>query len=60
VVPLVVLTPSAQRPVPPVEVALPPGTTLALVVSIAVVPVLTAFLSGRRSAAVQQRPLEEL
>jgi predicted lysophospholipase L1 biosynthesis ABC-type transport system permease subunit len=60
VVPLVVLTPSAQRPVPPVVVTLPPGPTLALVAAIAAVPVLTAFLSGRRSAAARPRPLEEL
>ncbi|MEY9873072.1 hypothetical protein ABH931_002553 [Streptacidiphilus sp. MAP12-33] len=60
VVPLVVLTPTAQRPVPPVQVSLPFGQTAALVAAITVVPVLTAFLSGRRSAATRTRPLEEL
>ncbi|MEY9968910.1 hypothetical protein ABIA33_006997 [Streptacidiphilus sp. MAP12-16] len=60
VVPLVVLTPTAQQPVPPVLVALPLDRTLALIAAITVVPVLTAFLSGRRSAAARPRPLEEL
>ncbi|RAG85249.1 ABC transporter permease [Streptacidiphilus pinicola] len=60
VVPLVVLTPTAQQPVPPVQVTLPLGRTFALVGAIVVVPVLTAFLSGRRSTTARPRPLEEL
>ena len=59
VVPLVVLTPTAQHPVPPVQVALPPGRTLALIAAIVVAPVVTAFLSGRRSTSARPRPLEE-
>lgn len=60
VVPLVVLTPTAQQPVPPVQVVLPPGRTLALLAATVLVPVLTAFLSGRRSATAHPRRLEEL
>ncbi|WP_052434039.1 FtsX-like permease family protein [Streptacidiphilus melanogenes] len=60
VVPLVVLTPTAQQPVPPVRVVLPLDRTVALIAAIVVVPVLTAFLSGRRSATARPRPLEEL
>jgi hypothetical protein len=60
VVPLTVLTPTAQQPVPPVRVALPLGPTVALIGAMVVVPVLTAYLSGRRSAAARPRLLEEL
>ncbi|MFD5511826.1 FtsX-like permease family protein [Streptomyces sp. NPDC127051] len=65
VVPLVVLTPAARRPVPQVIVDLPNGTTLLLTVAIAAVPLLSAVLGGRRdrnvsNAAARLRHVEEL
>ncbi|GHE37532.1 ABC transporter permease [Streptomyces vinaceus] len=65
VVPLVVLTPAARRPVPQVIVDLPNGTTLLLTVAIAAVPLLSAVLGGRRdrnvsNAAARLRYVEEL
>ncbi|WP_327130879.1 ABC transporter permease [Streptomyces sp. NBC_01343] len=65
VVPLVVLTPAARRPVPEVIVDLPNGTTLLLTVAIAAVPLLSAVLGGRRdrnvsNAAARLRYVEEL
>ncbi|MFI6144016.1 FtsX-like permease family protein [Streptomyces sp. NPDC051109] len=65
VVPLVVLTPAARRPVPQVIVDLPNGTTLLLTLAIAAVPLLSAVLGGRRdrnvsNAAARLRHVEEL
>ncbi|MGW8779710.1 FtsX-like permease family protein [Streptomyces sp. NPDC055796] len=65
VVPLVVLTPAARRPVPQVVVDLPNATTLLLTVAIAAVPLLSAVLGGRRdrnvsNAAARLRYVEEL
>ncbi|MDH6577382.1 FtsX-like permease family protein [Kitasatospora sp. MAP5-34] len=62
VVPLVVLTPAAQRPVPPVLVGLPLGQAVALAAATAAVPLLSAFISGRRSrnVAARLRHVEEI
>ncbi len=62
VVPLVVLTPAAGRPVPEVLVHLPLGRTLALAAATAAVPLLSAFLSGRRYriVAARLRHVEEM
>ncbi|MFD7257657.1 FtsX-like permease family protein [Streptomyces sp. NPDC059874] len=55
VVPLMVLTPAARRPVPRVLVDLPGGETLLLAVAIAAVPLLSAVLGGRRDRGVADR-----
>ncbi|MFE2145011.1 FtsX-like permease family protein [Streptomyces sp. NPDC059456] len=65
VVPLVVLTPAARRPVPQVLVDLPGGTTLLLTAAVAAVPLLSAVLGGRRdrnvsNAAARLRHVEEM
>ncbi|MFB6810772.1 FtsX-like permease family protein [Streptomyces sp. NPDC056387] len=65
VVPLVVLTPAARRPVPQVLVDLPGGTTLLLTAVVAAVPLLSAVLGGRRdrnvsNAAARLRHVEEM
>ncbi|MFD3872623.1 FtsX-like permease family protein [Streptomyces sp. NPDC058623] len=54
-VPLMVLTPSAERPVPHVRVDLPELRMLALAAAIAVVPLLSAVLGGRRDRGVAAR-----
>ncbi|MFF0549625.1 FtsX-like permease family protein [Streptomyces sp. NPDC004311] len=60
--PLVVLTPSAGRPFPPVRVDMPLGATLLTVAAIAAVPLLSAVLSGPRGRdiAARLRPVEEM
>ncbi|MFE3282334.1 FtsX-like permease family protein [Streptomyces sp. NPDC059233] len=55
VVPLVVLTPAARRPVPEVLVDLPTAGTLLLAAAIAAVPLLSAVLGGRRDRGVADR-----
>ncbi|MEV7526703.1 FtsX-like permease family protein [Streptomyces sp. NPDC091371] len=55
VVPLVVLTPAARRPVPQVLVDLPTTATLVLAAAIAAVPLLSAVLGGRRDRGVADR-----
>ncbi|MFJ8431507.1 FtsX-like permease family protein [Kitasatospora sp. NPDC094019] len=62
IVPLVVLTPAARRPVPEALVALPLGTAALLAVAISAVPLLSALLGGRRRRDVAQRlrHLEEM
>ncbi|MED7952011.1 FtsX-like permease family protein [Streptomyces sp. BE303] len=55
IVPLVVLTPAARRPVPEAVVDLPVGTAVLLAVVIAAVPLLSALLGGRRRRDVAQR-----
>ncbi|MEV0191847.1 FtsX-like permease family protein [Kitasatospora purpeofusca] len=62
VVPLVVLTPAARRPVPEALVALPLGTAALLALAISAVPLLSALLGGRRRRDVAQRlrHLEEM
>ncbi len=62
VVPLVVLTPAARRPVPEALVDLPLGTAVLLAAVIAAVPLLSALLGGRRRRDVAQRlrHLEEM
>ncbi|MFJ5674943.1 FtsX-like permease family protein [Streptomyces sp. NPDC093097] len=52
VVPLVVLTQEAGRPVPPVLVELPPGQVAGLVAAVAVVPLLVVALGLRRGDPV--------
>ncbi|MFE9843944.1 FtsX-like permease family protein [Streptomyces goshikiensis] len=52
VVPLVVLTPAARRPVPEVLVDLPAGETLLLTAAIAAVPLLSAVLGSTRNRNV--------
>ncbi|WP_371495922.1 ABC transporter permease [Kitasatospora sp. NBC_00374] len=61
VVPLVVLTPAAGRPVPEVLVDLPAGPTALLAAAIAAGPLLSAFLGGRRhrDLAARLRFVEE-
>ncbi|MCX5380028.1 FtsX-like permease family protein [Streptomyces sp. NBC_00091] len=64
-VPLMVLTPAAQRPVPAVLVDLPNLRTLLLAAVIAAVPLLSAVLGGRgdrtsRGAAARLRHVEEI
>lgn len=64
-VPLMVLTPAAQRPVPEVLVDLPGVRTLLLAAAIAAVPLLAAVLGGRgdrtsRGAAARLRHVEEI
>ncbi|MFE2723018.1 FtsX-like permease family protein [Kitasatospora sp. NPDC059327] len=62
VVPLVVLTPAARRPVPEVLVDLPLGPALLLAAAITVVALLSASLSGRRrrNVAARLRHVEEM
>ncbi|MFE3558129.1 FtsX-like permease family protein, partial [Streptomyces sp. NPDC059193] len=65
VVPLVVLTPAARRPVPEVLVDLPAVQTLLMAAAIAAVPLLSAVIGGRRDrtargAAHRLRLLEEM
>ncbi|MFC5661645.1 FtsX-like permease family protein [Kitasatospora misakiensis] len=62
IVPLVVLTPAARRPVPEAIVDLPLGTAVLLAAVIAAVPLLSALLGGRRRRDVAQRlrHLEEM
>ncbi|MFB8237161.1 FtsX-like permease family protein [Kitasatospora purpeofusca] len=62
IVPLVVLTPAARRPVPEALVALPLGTAALLALAISAVPLLSALLGGRRRRDVAQRlrHLEEM
>ncbi|MFD4910643.1 FtsX-like permease family protein [Kitasatospora purpeofusca] len=61
IVPLVVLTPAARRPVPEALVALPLGTAALLAVAISAVPLLSALLGGRRRDVAQRlRYLEEM
>ncbi|MEU9080366.1 FtsX-like permease family protein, partial [Kitasatospora sp. NPDC048538] len=62
IVPLVVLTPAARRPMPEVLIDLPYGQALLLAAAIAVVPLLSAFLMGRRrrDVAARLRHVEEM
>ncbi|MFJ3792814.1 FtsX-like permease family protein [Kitasatospora sp. NPDC090091] len=62
IVPLLVLTPAARRPVPEVLVDLPLGWSLLLTAAVAVVPLLSAFLIGRsrRDVAARLRHVEEM
>ncbi|MFB6887965.1 FtsX-like permease family protein [Kitasatospora sp. NPDC056327] len=55
IVPLVVLTPAARRPVPEALVDLPLGTAVLLAAAIAAVPLISALLGGRRRRDVAQR-----
>ncbi|CAM5336024.1 FtsX-like permease family protein [Streptomyces avidinii] len=60
--PLVVLTPAAGRPFPPVHVDMPFWQTVLTVAAIAAVPLLPAALSGPRGRdiAARLRPVEEM
>ncbi|MFF4445308.1 FtsX-like permease family protein [Streptomyces sp. NPDC001502] len=60
--PLVVLTPAAGRPFPPVQVDMPFWQTVLTVAAIAAVPLLSAALSGPRGRdiAARLRPVEEM
>ncbi|MFJ2778725.1 ABC transporter permease [Kitasatospora sp. NPDC087315] len=62
IVPLVVLTPAARRPVPEVLVDLPFGWAVLLAGAITAVPLLSAFVSGRRrrDVAARLRHVEEM
>ncbi|MEU9040712.1 MULTISPECIES: FtsX-like permease family protein [unclassified Kitasatospora] len=62
IVPFVVLTPAARRPLPEAVVGLPVGQALLLAAAIAVVPLLSAFLVGRRrrNVATRLRLVEEM
>ncbi|MFI2612654.1 ABC transporter permease [Kitasatospora sp. NPDC018619] len=62
VVPFVVLTPAARRPVPEALVELPVGPALLFTAAIAVAPLLSAFLTGRRrrDVAARLRHVEEM
>ncbi|GAB7184867.1 FtsX-like permease family protein [Kitasatospora sp. Ki12] len=62
IVPFVVLTPAARRPLPEAVVELPLGQALLLTAAIAVVPLLSAFLVGRRrrNVAARLRLVEEM
>lgn len=53
VVPLMVLTPAAARPVPEVLVDLPAYGTLLMAAAIAAVPLLSAVVAGRRDRSVR-------
>ncbi|WP_328924156.1 ABC transporter permease [Streptomyces sp. NBC_00190] len=53
VVPLVVLTPAARRPVPGVLVDLPAAQTLLMAAAVAAVPLLSAVFGGRRDRTVR-------
>ncbi|MEV7028066.1 ABC transporter permease, partial [Kitasatospora sp. NPDC093558] len=61
IVPLVVLTPAARRPMPEAVIELPAGQALLLAAAIALVPLLSAFLTGRRrrDVAARLRHVEE-
>ncbi|MDJ0382083.1 ABC transporter permease [Streptomyces sp. G-G2] len=61
VAPLIVRTPSGRRPYPELLVDLPVGWTLLLTAAIAVVPLLSATLGGRRNrnTAARLRQVEE-
>ncbi|MFJ3174901.1 FtsX-like permease family protein [Streptomyces roseus] len=60
--PLVVLTPAAQLPFPPVRVDMPFWQTLLTAAAIAAVPLLSAAFSGPRGRdiAARLRPVEEM
>ncbi|MER7822380.1 ABC transporter permease [Streptomyces sp. NPDC096097] len=60
--PLVVLTPAAGRPFPPVRVDMPFWQTVLTVAAIAAVPLLSAAVSGPRGRdiAARLRPVEEM
>ncbi|MFJ4863199.1 FtsX-like permease family protein [Streptomyces sp. NPDC088748] len=60
--PLVILTPAAGRPFPPVQVDMPFWQTVLTVAAIAAVPLLSAALSGPRGRdiAARLRPVEEM
>ncbi|MEU8437476.1 FtsX-like permease family protein [Streptomyces sp. NPDC029216] len=60
--PLVVLTPAAHRPFPPVRVDMPFWQTLLTAAAIAAVPLLSAAFSGPRGRdiAARLRPVEEM
>ncbi|RPF29726.1 FtsX-like permease family protein [Streptomyces sp. Ag109_G2-6] len=60
--PLVVLTPAAHRPFPPVRVDMPLGQTLLTAAAIAAVPLLSAASGGPRGRdiAARLRPVEEM
>ncbi|MGW0394671.1 FtsX-like permease family protein [Streptomyces sp. NPDC003042] len=60
--PLMILTPSARRPVPEVLVDLPAAQTLLLAAVIAAVPLLSAVIGGRRDreVAARLRHVEEM
>ncbi|MFF2142428.1 FtsX-like permease family protein [Kitasatospora sp. NPDC058190] len=62
IVPFVVLTPAARRPVPEALIELPVGQALLFASAIAVVPLLSAFLIGRRrrDVAARLRHVEEM
>ncbi|MEE1783721.1 ABC transporter permease [Streptomyces sp. SP17BM10] len=62
IVPLVVLTPAARRPMPAALIELPAGQALLLSAAIALVPLLSAFLTGRRrrDVAARLRHVEEM
>ena len=55
IVPVLVLTAQATRPVPPVVVDIPAGRLCLLVVAVAAVPLLVAALSGLRGGDPAQR-----
>ncbi|MFD9078365.1 FtsX-like permease family protein [Streptomyces erythrochromogenes] len=60
--PLIVLTPSAGRPFPPVQVDMPLWQILLTAAAIAAVPLLSAVFSGPRGRdiAARLRPVEEM
>ncbi|MFF4582562.1 FtsX-like permease family protein [Streptomyces sp. NPDC001389] len=60
--PLVVLTPAARRPYPPVRVDMPLWQTLLTAAAIVAVPLLSAAFSGPRGRdiAARLRPVEEM
>ncbi|MFJ8165822.1 FtsX-like permease family protein [Streptomyces sp. NPDC096136] len=60
--PLVVLTPAARRPYPPVRVDMPLWQTLLTAAAIAAVPLLSAAFGGPRGRdiAARLRPVEEM
>ncbi|MFD5468705.1 FtsX-like permease family protein [Kitasatospora sp. NPDC127059] len=55
IVPFVVLTPAARRPMPEALIELPVGQALLFAAAIAVAPLLSAFLIGRRRRDVASR-----
>ncbi|WBP90715.1 ABC transporter permease [Kitasatospora cathayae] len=62
IVPFVVLTPAARQPMPEALIELPVGQALLLAAAIAVVPLLSGFLIGRRrrDVAGRLRHVEEM
>ncbi|MBP0455864.1 ABC transporter permease, partial [Kitasatospora sp. RG8] len=62
VVPLVVLTPAARRPVPEVLVGMPLGPAALIAAAITAVALASAFLTGRRrrDVAARLRHVEEM